>query len=236
MSLRLRENGYTMTERIAECIDRPHIPQRSTEWFELRSRCITGSIADTIVGNNTFFGSYEQLILEKAGKPQSFTGNAATRHGQHYEPVAINEYMRRTNRHVVELGLIPHATIDILSHSPDGISLSKTGPPVLLEIKCPMSRKIKSGVVPKYYMAQLQLGMEVFDLEEAHFVQYQPDPLVFDLTCVKRDPNFMAESMPKFEKFWADVLLWRSVGWTNHPTAVHENSMKVFNKRCVVAS
>ena len=96
------QRGYVLTDRIIQCMQMPHVPQRSAEWLKLRQACITGSIADTIIGSNTFFQSYEDVMLDKAGRPTSFTGNDATRHGQKYEPVALDEYTRRTGRHVVE--------------------------------------------------------------------------------------------------------------------------------------
>lgn len=59
------------------------------EWLEARSQGIGGSDAGTILGVNPYKGRLE-LWLEKSGrKPDTFTGNEATRLGQAFErPIA----------------------------------------------------------------------------------------------------------------------------------------------------
>ena len=156
---------FHTTEWIETCLNSPLIPQRSAEWFQMRKTRITGSMCDTLIGSNPF-QSWDQLVCEKAGMPVEFKGNAATQHGIDNEDKAIKLYEKETGRVVKELGLTQHQTIDILAHSPDGISLKPLesdarggDSPILLEIKCPFRRQIKRGQVPKYYMGQLQLGI-----------------------------------------------------------------------------
>lgn len=215
------DTGYHSSERIRSCIHAPLIPQRSDEWFQLRRGRITGSMCDSLTGNNRF-QSRDQLVCEKAGMPTDFKGNAATQHGVDNEDVAIRLYEGQTGRKVFELGLTQHPTIDILAHSPDGISLAPTSSttdtdPLLLEVKCPYTREIKPGVVPKYYMGQLQLGMYVFDVKAADFVQYKPAPFVLDVTRVPRDEEWLDKNMPVFARFWDDVQYWKKAGWKRHP-------------------
>lgn len=233
----LIDAGYIVSPRLSECIDAPLVPQRSAEWFELRKQRITGSIVDTILKTNPF-GDYAELVCEKAGMPVVFTGNAATAHGTKYEPVAIEEYIRRTGRHVIELGVTPHATTPLLAHSPDGISLSKTEEPVLLEIKCPLTRPIKPGKVPPYYMGQLQMGMDLFDVNNAHFVQYRPasdlNGAQFDLTIVPRDEGWLEKNMAAFVRFWDEVEHWRQVGWTHHPKYALIAQLRYLRETCVL--
>lgn len=261
-----------VTPWIRQCINAPFVPQRSAEWFELRRSRITGSMCDTLLGTNRF-QTWDELVAEKAGMPVVFRGNAATQHGIDNEPKAIRLYEEQTGRHVVDLGLTGHPTIDILAHSPDGISLKRTtapprapqtqqcaadfeeeapalqraassgerasdadeyrlldeaaegvdadadddSAPVLLEIKCPYSRKITPGTVPKYYVGQLQLGLHVFNLKRAHFVQYKEDPYTLDITVVHRDEGWLERHLPRFEQFWREVDYWKRVGWRRHP-------------------
>lgn len=233
----LMREGYQLSERIVECIDAPLIHQRSAAWFELRKTRITGSIVDTILRSNPF-QDYTELVCTKAGMPTEFNGNAATEHGTLYEPEAISVYQRMTGRHVVELGLTPHKSTSLLAHSPDGISLSKTDAAVLLEVKCPLKRVIKPGHVPAYYMGQLQLGMEVFDVNEAHFVQYKPASLdgneQFDITIVPRHIGWLDRNMHAFEQFWEEVAHWQQVGWRQHPKYALENDLKYLRHVCVL--
>lgn len=229
-------DGYVMTPRVEECINMPLVSQRSKEWFDLRKDKLTGSAIDAVLGNN-HFQSREQVVLEKCGKPVEFTGNDATRHGQLNEPRAIEEYERRTGHRVVELGLTPHPRHSLLAHSPDGISLSRSAPPVLLEIKCPLTREITTRV-PSYYMGQLQLGMEVFDVKEAHFVQYRPAsgsaPCQFTCVAVHRDPDWLSDHMEAITAFWEDVHFWRSRGWEHHWLESTSRQLAYLRTHCMV--
>ena len=214
---------FHMTHWIKTCIETPLVPQRSQKWFELRRTRITGSMCDTLLGTNRF-QTWGQVVAEKAGMPVEFKGNEATQHGIDNEDKAIKLYEQKMGRSVVELGLTQHPSIDILAHSPDGISLkllsdNRAGDdePILLEIKCPYKREIKKGKVPEYYMGQLQLGLFVFDLKKAHFVQYKEDPYTLDITVVDRDETWLTRNMPLFTKFWEDVEYWKKIGWKRHP-------------------
>jgi hypothetical protein len=86
---------------------------------------------------------------------------------------------------VDEFGLLGHPKYDFLGASPDGICTpycrDKITPSPLvgrmLEIKCPLMRKIKySGeikgeICPDYYWCQVQQQLECCDLDECDFVQ-----------------------------------------------------------------
>lgn len=224
--------GYVLNDRIRQCLMTPQVPQRSPEWFEMRKSRITGSIVDTILGTNPY-ASYEQLVAEKAGMPCEFRGNAATQHGTLYEPEAIALYEQTTGRKVIELGLVPHPECSILAHSPDGISVAEDDTPCLLEIKCPLRRKI-TGEVPKYYMGQLQLGMEVFDVPYAHFAQYRPDPHIFQITTVYREEGWLDNNMQEFTRFWGDVQDWKGKGWRKHPLAKNIVEKETVSTKCML--
>ena len=59
-------------------------------------------------------------------------------------------------------------------------------------------------------MPQLQLSMEVFDLDIAHFVQYKPDggqfdPPILDVVVVHRDRMWFEKNLPLLQKFITDL-------------------------------
>ncbi len=206
-------DGYLTTPRIQEVRALPLVAQRSAEWFKLRGDRITGSIADTLLGTNPYEGP-AGLVAQKAGVKSTFRGNAFTAHGTKFEPVAIGKYTDRTGRKLIELGLVAHPVRSDLAHSPDGVVLHPRLPPRLLEVKCPATRKIVPGKVPPQYTHQIQLGLEVFDLEECDFVQYKPAdgefPEILDITTVKRDPSWLARNSPRFAAFWRAVQAYRN--------------------------
>lgn len=209
----LEIDGYVTTPRLQEVRAIPLVEQRSAEWFKLRGDRITGSIADTLLGTNPYEGP-AGLVAQKAGIKSTFRGNAFTAHGQKYEPEAIDLYCTRTGRKHVELGLVPHPTRSDLAHSPDGVVLHPRLPPRLLEVKCPATRKIIPGRVPPQYQHQIQLGLEIFELEECDFVQYKPSvdgmPEILDITTVRRDHDWLEKNSPKFAAFWRAVQAYRN--------------------------
>ena len=217
-------SAFKTTPRLDEIMQLPLIAQRTPEWFELRKSKLTGSIIDTVLKTNPY-QTAEALVCEKAGMPNNFSGNQATQHGTKYEPFAVTEYEKRTHRKVLEFGLIAHATHPQLAYSPDGVSVDPSGrtAPILLEIKCPLRRKI-TDKVPSYYQHQLNLGMDVFDLDMTHFVQFKPSEVfgeeVFHLTEVKRVRGWLDAHAQTIEQFWQEVEKWKQIGWYKHPTAI----------------
>lgn len=101
---------------------RVSIPQRSPEWYTVRTTLVTGSEAGTVLGLNPFQKPAD-LILEKLGLVPRFQGNDATRHGQAFEDEAIHLYEQRLQCRVQPFGLLIHPTLHFLGASPDGVVL-----------------------------------------------------------------------------------------------------------------
>jgi len=196
---------------VAKLIDHEYAEQRSQEWLELRGKMLTASDAATAIGVNVY-EKPNDLILKKCGL-NKFEGNEATEHGNKYENIARDIYCERYNEVAHEIGLYPHPVYTWLGGSPDGITESGK----LLEIKCPLRRKI-TDEVPEHYMPQLQLLMEILDLEECDFIQYKPEeitwpnPPEFMVTNVKRSREWFATQLPIMDAFWKRVLWHREHG------------------------
>lgn len=191
-----------MDLRVKTLIEKVYAEQRSDEWLSLRRGILTASDAATALGLNPY-EKPEKLVYKKCGF-ESFRGNAATLHGQKYESIARDMYMEKTGEVVHEIGLVVHPTIRWLGGSPDGVTESGK----LIEIKCPVSRKI-TDAVPGHYMPQLQVLMDVLDLDECDFVQLNVTSGDFMITNVKRDREWFEDALPKLEAFWNRVLLRR---------------------------
>jgi putative phage-type endonuclease len=201
-----------MHPNVKALIEREYAAQKSEEWLALRGNMLTASDAATAIGKNKYQTPFD-LLLKKCGKGEKFTGNEATRHGEKYEDEARILYEERHGEVVHEIGLVPHPKHNWLGGSPDGVSESGK----LIEIKCPMSRKILPEV-PEHYMPQLQLCMEILDLEEADFIQYKPAefnwprPEEFVVVNVKRDREWWKTYLPVMREFWDKVLYHREHG------------------------
>ena len=198
-----------MHPNVKALIEREYAAQKSEEWLALRGNMLTASDAATAIGKNKY-ETPDDLLRKKCGVGERFMGNEATRHGEKYEDEARILYEERHGEVVHEIGLCPHPEHNWLGGSPEGVSESGK----LVEIKCPMSRKIEA-CVPEHYMPQLQLCMEILDLEEADFIQYKPAefnwprPEEFVVVNVKRDREWWKTYFPVMKEFWDKVLYYR---------------------------
>lgn len=195
-----------MHPKVQMLINQKYDDQKSEAWLALRGTMLTASDVATALGENPY-EKPSSLILKKCGVASTFHGNDATRHGEKYESVARDLYCEKTGEVVHELGLVQHPELPWIGGSADGVTESGK----LIEIKCPLSRKIEDKV-PKHYLAQLQVLMEVLDLDECDFIQYKPEPLEYQVTNVKRDRQWFADRLPKLREFWNEVLAKRING------------------------
>lgn len=144
----------------------PIVEQRTEEWYEMRKNMLTAS--DTY---NALIQS-KTLVKNKAKKIiQRIKCNALT-WGIMFEPIAANIYSKENNDiKIYDFGVIRSTDDDINFYgaSPDGI----TSLGVMLEIKCPITRKIKENDIKKAYMAQVQGQMAVCELTDCDFAEFE---------------------------------------------------------------
>jgi len=196
-----------MHPRAKELIEQTYADQRSQEWLNLRGNLLTASDAATAIGLNPY-EKPEGLLAKKCGAARPWAGNEATAHGTRLEPMVRDLYDMRHGQISHEIGLVQHPVHKFLGGSPDGITESGR----LLEIKCPLSRKIKPEV-PGYYLPQIQLLLEIMDLEVCDFLQYkQGPPEEFVIVEVPRDREWFAHYLPIMKAFWDSVLAMRQKG------------------------
>ena len=163
----MNESGPGIHPRVRDLISQSYADQRSQEWLSLRGTMLTASDLATAIGDNPY-EKPSDLLLKKCGAVK-WDGNAATAHGTLLEPIARDLYDLRHGQKSHEIGLVQHPVHKWLGGSPDGVTESGR----LIEIKCPLTRKI-TPAVPKYYLPQIQLLLEVLDLEVCDFIQYRP--------------------------------------------------------------
>lgn len=167
----------TINAKLQRVLDMPSIPQRTPEWYAARHNLITASSCADALGLNPYNRNARQVLLESKGTPGECLsgpmGNVFTVHGTRFEPVATMMYTTIFGPPVYEIGLLRHPEIPFLGASPDGLCPDGT----MLEIKCPMKRKIKKSgqirgtVVPTHYWIQVQVQLECCDLDVCDFWQ-----------------------------------------------------------------
>lgn len=190
-----------MNARVQELISKFYDDQRSDEWFKLRGNLLTASDAACAIGEN-YFKSPDELIVEKCGY-RTFFGNEHTQRGIDLEPVVRDLYDQQTGTKTHEIGLLVHDEHTWLGGSVDG--LTESG--LLVEIKCPSKF---SKTVPKYYMPQIQLLLEITKLTECDFIQYVNQEM--RIIRVQKDPEWFPKYLPIMRAFWDRVLHARKNG------------------------
>ncbi|NBU33770.1 hypothetical protein EB118_01965 [bacterium] len=181
-------------EKVQQLLKRPQPVQRTPEWYKARQTMITASEAASCLFRSErvckpyvdLFGltgfkykdsdplnPYEKkrdYIIKKCSlfyDEYVYKDTVHTLWGKKYEDAASRLYCQLTNKKLLEFGLVPHGSLSWLAASPDGI----TEDGVMLEIKCPKSRKIDAGCIPLYYWVQVQIQLEVCDLEQCDFIE-----------------------------------------------------------------
>ena len=206
------ENNLDLHEKVEQLLKIPQFEQRSPEWFEQRNNAITASDIPTVLGENSYKTPLSLLMDKCSANPKPFVGNSATRWGTHYEDIAIEKYSEIMKKKVLAFGLLIHPLYKWLGGSPDGITTDG----ILLEVKCPLKRKIIVGEVPHHYLSQVLLNLEICDLEIAHFIEYVPgnsdNDYQINIVEVKRDREWFAKELPKMKKFWDSVVECRENG------------------------
>jgi putative phage-type endonuclease len=234
-SLYKEELKFPVHPQVKYLLGLPQYEQRTPEWFSQREGCLTGSLIDTVLGDNPYQSPID-VLFNKCGISDGFNGNEATRHGNRFEDDAIALYNHFRNKKTFSFGLLPHPEIKFLAGSPDDI----THDGILIEVKCPLHRKIIQGKIPKHYLGQVRFNMEVCGLNKAVFIEYkpseramkidtkfkdidEPDSGKYELNIVdmNRDPEWFVKVYPKLEKFWNDVIHYRTVGIKTHPNYIY---------------
>ena len=156
------------------------VAQRTPEWYKQSKSLLTASEFSNILGTPR---SISNLALQKvAPLSENLRQNVKAcctpemgpfDWGIRFEPV-VKQVLERMNRiKILELGRIVHSENLRLAASPDGIiidadDICRIGR--LLEIKCPITRKI-DGTIPRDYWCQMQIQMEVTNIDECDYVE-----------------------------------------------------------------
>lgn len=145
-----------------ELLKQPLTKQRSPEWFKLRENRLTASDLHDAMKNPL-------SLAKKKLKTTTFNSSAipALKWGTMFEAMATRVYSNLKNKKVHEFGLIINDNIENFAASPDGI----TEDGVMIEIKCPYSRKIKDGEIPEKYYYQMQGQLAVCNLTKCDYIE-----------------------------------------------------------------
>lgn len=178
--------------------------QRTAEWFEARTGCLTASSVADIMPTvkqlksgelkKTYREAREKLmniiIAERvSGNARDNYTSAAMQWGIDHEDDARTAYEVHTGNLVELTGFIPHPEVKYLGASPDGL-IDDDG---ILEIKCPSPAThigyLRGGVVPEEYRPQVLLQLVVTGRKWCDFVSYDPRAKELAFFCVRWTPT-----------------------------------------------
>jgi putative phage-type endonuclease len=153
---------------LKELVKQPIIKQRTKEWFDARENRLTASDLHDAIQDKKI----SDMIAKKKAKitKDNFNYNSvkALKWGTMFEPMASRIYSEvNGNVNIYEFGLICDPQNEHFGASPDGIN--ELG--IMIEIKCPYSRKIVDGYIPDKYFMQIQGQLAVCNLNECDYVE-----------------------------------------------------------------
>ncbi len=161
-------------------------------WFRERAKRISASKAHKIMNarkKDTCLSYFFDHLCD----------NVHLRYGREMEPVAKEEYAKKTGNILHETGLFVKVCEPWLCASPDAVIETPEKDILVLEIKCPSSCRGKSIDVPYLkngelkkthpYYAQVQIQLYCCNVEKAHFYVFSEVDSV--LLVIEKDDEFL---------------------------------------------
>ena len=169
-----------------------------------RSTCVSARDVPVIMERSPF-QTRNELLLEKCHwrKKKQFT--ESMKRGVDLEPEAMYHLCKHFDipEDAIQYpGFTRHPKYEYIGGVPDGIYDG-----VLIEIKCP-GRFTSQDKPADFYIAQMQVYMQIFDLKTGLYVEYiQNSGLKIMKVC--RDDLWWDWVLPIVKCFWGEVEFWR---------------------------
>ena len=201
------------------CLDNIEISPEIKVSQPRKKRCLNISARDfaAILGQDPYTDAWKLLEQKVEGK-HKFFGNEHTKRGNALEPEAIMVYECVTKNVVnSKLQTTSHPKYPFIRGRPDGISQNNS---CLVEIKCPKRKRqyqVKPVDISRQYWMQIQVYLEMYDLEIAHYVEYHkegnnPNTANLNYCVVLRDRAWWNNSIPKIQNFYDEVYYFTDLG------------------------
>jgi putative phage-type endonuclease len=189
--------------------------QGTEEWKLARCGSLGASrLADAVARIKTGYGASRanlmaELLVERlTGIPTEGFVSPAMQWGTEKEPDARTAYEFRTDVDVVEVGIVPHPTIQGTHASPDGL----VGDDGLIEIKCPNTaghvETLLGDEIAGKYVTQMQWQMACTGRKWCDYVSFDPrlpESMALFVKRVHRDDKRIAELETEARAFLAEL-------------------------------
>jgi hypothetical protein len=190
--------------------------QQSIEWLQSRIGHATGSRFDDITRklksgkpSAARYNYMMETVIERlTSKPSNYYFSTAMQWGLANEAAARCAYEAKTGALVEQVGFKHYPTIEWCGVSSDGIANDKR----TIEIKCPYNpfnhiETILNGM-PEEHTAQVQGGLDAWDLQSCDFVSFDPrmpEHLQLYVQSVPRDAMYIVSMRAEITVFLKEV-------------------------------
>lgn len=151
------------------------------------------------------FQKRDELLLEKCDYRRKKPFTDSMKRGIELEPEAISklcEFLKIDPNEVQRPGFKRHKHFPV-GGVPDGIYKD-----ILIEIKCP-NRFTIGNKPPSFYISQIQVYMQIFDINEGIYVEYIRDQGL-NIIHIERSNIWWEWVTPLIKSFWNEVEFWRN--------------------------
>lgn len=181
-----------------------------------------------------------QLLEDKIEKKYPFFGNKFTDHGNRYESLALKVYEKHSGNKVEQnQPNCKHPEYSWITGRFDGIAEIRKrkrdeSQCCIVEIKCPLKKDRTEPLtldnIPKYYLSQCQVYMNMINCDTAHYAEYYIEPDSPENTGklyileIQKDPEWWNTSLPIIKKFYEEMKKYYELGSLDtHPVRIAEN-------------
>lgn len=179
------------------------VEQGSSEWLSWRKTVITATDCSAITGSSPWVTAYK-CWQKKRGLIEEQQTNEAMERGKRLEPIARERFIRKYGINMTPV-VVESTEYEFLGASLDGISDCRN---FILEIKTggyKLMQMAQQGIVPEYYMDQMQHQMLVTGAQKAFYHVAHEDEEKDIVIVVEADSEFINRFMSKAKEFWRCV-------------------------------
>jgi putative phage-type endonuclease len=186
-----------------------------------RELTITARDFAIILGLNEYESCFK-LLEKKIEKKHPFFGNKFCDHGNKHEPTAIKLYEKKMDIKINKCVNTSHPKYKYIVGRPDGVTENNC----IIEVKCPWTNRRSSGdvAISDSYYSQIQVYLEIFNVEIAHYVEYftkEGKEDVFTIIPIVRDRKWFNKVIPIIDKFYQEMKKYQEIGdLERHPVRI----------------
>lgn len=178
------------------------------EWLRWRCKGIGGSDVAAILGVSKWMSATELWLIKTGQKKPNSEPNEAMMWGTKIEPLLRQHFTELTSRPVVEIrAILQHPKYNFCLADLDGLTVSDTGEPAILELKTCSAYKQNlwaDGGIPIEYQCQIQHYLMVTGLSKAYCMVLLGGNHI-ELREIDADLEIQAMLLQAEKEFWMHV-------------------------------